>query len=75
MKKILYFMFILMLLISCQLRTSKTTITTDNYEKDSKANVTFSGEVNNGICINCSNFINLIKGKFLICFVHFISIY
>ena len=38
MKKILYFMFILMLLISCQLRTSKTTITTDNYEKDSKAN-------------------------------------
>jgi|ETNmetMinimDraft_4_1059912.scaffolds.fasta_scaffold420713_2 hypothetical protein len=54
MKKILYFMFILMLLISCQLRTSKTTITTDNYEKDSKANVTFSGEVNNGICINCS---------------------
>ena len=54
MKKILYFMFILMLLISCQLRTSKTTITTDNYEKASKANVTFSGEVNNGICINCS---------------------
>ena len=27
---------------------------TDNFEKDSKANVTFSGGVNNGICINCS---------------------
>ena len=54
MKKILYFMFVLIFLISCQLSTSKTTITTDNFEKDSKANVTFSGEVNNGICINCS---------------------
>ncbi len=47
-------MFILMLLISCQHRTSTTTITTDNFEKDSKANVTFSGGVNNGICVNCS---------------------
>ena len=54
MKKILYFMFMLMLLISCQPSSSKTTITTDNYEKDSKANVTFSGGVNNGICVNCS---------------------
>jgi len=25
-----------------------------HFEKDLKANVTFSGEVNNGICINCS---------------------
>ena len=24
------------------------------FEKASKANVTFSGEINNGICINCS---------------------
>ncbi len=54
MKKILYFMFVLIFLISCQLNTSKTTITTNNFEKASKANVTFSGEVNNGICINCS---------------------
>ena len=54
MKKILYFMFILIFLISCQLNTSKTTITADNFEKDSKANVAFSGGVNNGICINCS---------------------
>ena len=57
MKKILVFVFILSSLsslISCQLSTSKTTITTDNFEKDSKANVTFSGGVNNGICINCS---------------------
>ena len=54
MKKILYFMFILIFLISCQLSTPKTTITTDNFEKDSKANVAFSGGVNNGICINCS---------------------
>ena len=54
MKKILYFMFILIFLISRQLSTSKTSITTDNFEKDSKANVTFGGEVNNGICINCS---------------------
>ena len=54
MKKILVFIFILTFLISCQLSTAKTTLTTDNFEKDSKANVTFSGEVNNGICINCS---------------------
>ena len=57
MKKILVFVFILSSLsslISCQLSTSKTTITTDNFEKDSKANVTFNGGVNNGICINCS---------------------
>ena len=54
MKKILYFMFVLIFLISCQLSTYKTTITTDNSEKASKANVTFSGEINNGICINCS---------------------
>ena len=32
----------------------KKTIITDNSEKASKANVTFSGEINNGICINCS---------------------
>ena len=47
-------MFILIFLISCQLSTSKPTITTDNSEKDLKANVTLSGEINNGICINCS---------------------
>ena len=47
-------MFILIFLVSCQLSDSKTTIITDNFEKDSKANVTFSGELNNGICINCS---------------------
>ena len=54
MKKILVFIFILIFLISCQLSTSKTTITTDNFEKDSTANVTFNGGVNNGICIICS---------------------
>ena len=54
MKKILVLIFNLTFLTSCQPSSSKTTITTDNYEKDSKANVTFSGEVNNGICINCS---------------------
>jgi hypothetical protein len=47
-------MFILIFLVSCQLNTSKTTINTDSFEKNSKANVTFSGGVNNGICINCS---------------------
>ena len=54
MKKILVFNFMSTFLTSCQLNTSKTTLTTDNFEKDSKANVTFSGGVNNGICINCS---------------------
>ena len=54
MKKILVFIFILTFLFSCQLSTSKTTLTTDNFEKASKANVTFSGGVNNGSCINCS---------------------
>ena len=52
MKKII--VFILAFLTSCQLSTPKTTLTTDNSEKDSKTNVTFSGGVNNGICINCS---------------------
>jgi len=54
MKKILVYNIIITFLISCQLSTSKTTLSTDNFEKDSKANVTFSGGVNNGICINCS---------------------
>ena len=54
MKKIIILVFILSFSTSCQLNTSKTTITADNFEKDSKANVTFSGGVNNGICINCS---------------------
>ena len=54
MKKNLYFMFILIFIISCQPSSSKKTIITDNSEKVSKANVTFSGGVNNGICINCS---------------------
>ena len=47
-------MFMLIFLISCQPSSFNKTIITDNFEKDSKANVTFSGEVNNGICINCS---------------------
>ena len=52
MKKILYFMLILSFLFSCQLNTSKTTITANNLEK-SKANVTFNTEVKSGICIDC----------------------
>ena len=54
MKKILVYIFILTFLISCQLSASKTILNTDNFKKDSKANVTFNGRVNNGICINCS---------------------
>ena len=54
MKKFFVFVFILSFLASCQLNTSNTTITVDNIKKESKANVTFSGGVNNGICINCS---------------------
>ena len=54
MKKIFVFVFILSFLASCKLSTSKTTITPDSFEKESKANVTISGAVNNGICINCS---------------------
>ena len=53
MKKILGFMFILIFLFSCQLSTSKTTITANNIEENSKANVTFNAEVKSGICINC----------------------
>ena len=54
MKKILVYIFISNFVTSCQLNTSKTTLATENFEKDSKANVTFNGGVNNGICINCS---------------------
>ena len=53
MKKILGFMFILIFLFSCQLTTSKTTITANNVEENLKANVTFNAEVKSGICINC----------------------
>ena len=54
MKKIPFFVFILSFLTSCQFGASNTTIAVDNVKKESKANVTFSGGVNNGICINCS---------------------
>ena len=54
MKKIPFFVFILSFLTSFQFSTSNTTITVDNIKKKSKANVTFSGGVNNGTCINCS---------------------
>jgi len=54
MKKNLFFIFIIAFLISCQSSTSKTTLITDNFGKDSKAKATFSAGVNNGICINCS---------------------
>ena len=54
MKKIFVYLFILSFLASCKLGSSKTNITADSFEKESKANVTISGEVNNGICINCS---------------------
>ena len=53
MKKILGFKFILIFLFSCQLTTSKTTITANNVEENLKANVTFNAEVKSGICINC----------------------
>ena len=54
MKKFFVFVFILSFLASCKLSSSKKTIISYNSEKSSKANVTFSGEINNGICINCS---------------------
>jgi len=54
MKRILNYIFLLSFLTSCEVRTSQTSITADNIEKKSKANVTFSGGVNNRICINCS---------------------
>ena len=54
MKKYLGFMFILIFLSSFQLNISKKTITVDSKEKILKSKVTFSGEINNGICINCS---------------------
>ena len=54
MKRILSYIFFLSFLTSCEVRTSQTPITADNIEKKSKVNVTFSGEVKEGICINCS---------------------
>ena len=53
MKKILGFMFILNFLISCQVSTSRTTITANNTEENSKAKVTFNADIKSGICINC----------------------
>ena len=53
MKKIISFMIILNLFISCQLTTSKTVITKNNVKENSKANAIFNVEVKNGICINC----------------------
>ena len=54
MKKIFVFVFILSFSTSCQFKTSKTNITADNFEKKSNVNVTFGGEVKEGICINCN---------------------
>ncbi len=54
MKRILGFIFLLSILTSCQVSTSQTTMTTDNIDQKSKVKVTFSGEVNEGICINCN---------------------
>jgi len=54
MKRILGFIFLLSILTSCQVSTSQTTITTDNFDQKSKAKVTFSGEMNQEICINCN---------------------
>ena len=54
MNRILGFILLLSILTSCQVSTSQTTITTDNIDQKSKAKVTFSGEVNQGICINCN---------------------
>ena len=53
MKKILCFMFVLNFLISCQLNTSKKTVTAKNTEDKSKANVTINAVLKRGICINC----------------------
>ena len=53
MKKIVSFMFIFIFLISCQLNTSKTTITANNIKDNSKAKVTFNADLKSGICINC----------------------
>ena len=58
MKRILGFIFLLSILTSCQVSTSQTTITTDNIDQKSKANVTFGEQVNEGICINCNQYID-----------------
>ena len=52
MKKILYFMFILIFLISCQPSSSKKTIITDNSEKASKANLEAEYGPTNGFALN-----------------------
>ena len=53
MKKIITIMFILNFFISCQFSTSKTVITANNIEENSKANATFNANIKSGICINC----------------------
>jgi len=53
MKNILGFMLILIFLISCQVNTSRTSITANNIEEKSKAKATFKVNVKSGICINC----------------------
>ena len=54
MKKIFVFVFVLIFLTYCQLKTSKSTFKAGSFESESKADLTISGRVNNGICINCS---------------------
>ena len=53
MKNILGFMFILNFLISCQVSTSRTTITAKSPAENSKVNVTYNADIKSGICINC----------------------
>ena len=54
MKRILNYIFLLSFLTSCEVRTLQAPITADNIDQKSKVNVTFGGEVNEGICINCN---------------------
>ena len=47
-------MFIVSFLMACTVDSTKKIISQKNMNEKSKANVTFSGSINNGICSNCN---------------------
>ena len=53
-KRMLISLFILFFLLACTVDTKQNIYSKNNMDEKSKANVIFSGTINNGICSNCN---------------------
>ena len=52
--RIFILMFIVIFLMACTVDSTQKINSQKNMDEKSKANVTFSGSINNGICSNCN---------------------